>query len=417
MNIQQSVFRQTGLMIEGSDVKNGIQEAISKLSEPLVILEMATGTGKSLSALKLAQGLNTLIVCKQKEHFKTWEGEIDKWNINLPNRKIICYQSLSKEEGNEYDMIILDEVQGLSYARSMALARVRTKRYVALSATIPEEVRFRLTLFSKSIRIIRIPVNKAIEWKLIPSPKINVIECPLDNTRRYLKYQRHQKRFPPGVTTIYWQQWNQYKLKFMNLDVICTEHEYYQLLEEEFIAARELFFKQPDCKRKPENMSEQTRYFYNSFLQKGGMRKKFLGGLRTKYVRALMKKLEGQRLIVFANDIAQCDTLAGNYPTVHSKSDEKNVVEKFNNGKIDKLFSVNMLNESMNIEGEFSAILVSLGGSTIQSVQRIGRSVRNKNSQVYLFLTKNTRDSHYFDTFKQGLSDEYFTFLTLKDLI
>ena len=417
MNIVQSVYRQTGLMIEGSDVKNGIQEAISRLSEPLVILEMATGTGKSLSALKLAHGLNTLIVCKQKEHFKTWEAEISKWNINLPSYKIICYQSLSKEEGNEYEMIILDEVQGLSYARSMALARVKSKRYVALSATIPDEVRFRLIMLSKSIRIIRIPVNKAIEWKLIPSPKINVIECPLDNTRRYLLYQRHQKRFPEGTTTIQYNQWNQYKLKFLNLDVICTEHEYYQLLEDEFLTARDAFFKCPDCKSKPENMCQQTQFFYNNFLQKGGMRKKFLGKLRTKYVQALMKKLEGQRIVVFANDIEQCNVLGEGYPVVHSKSKDKKVVEQFNSYQLDKLFSVRQLDESMNLEGEFSAIVISLGGSSIQSIQRLGRALRSNDSQIYLFYTRNTRDDSYFKTFKEGLDDSYFTFLTLKEIL
>lgn len=415
MNIQQSVYRQTGLMIEGNDIKNGLQEAVSKLSDPFIILEWGTGSGKSKSALMLSKGLKTLILCKQEKHFKTWTDEMEKWDLHPSSYVIKCYQSLSKLAGEYYDIVIMDECHSLTESRLQALKQLRFKRLVGLSATIPQEVMSRLRSIGKP-RVISIPVNKAIEWKLIPSPKINVIECPLDNTRRYLKYQRHQKRFPPGITTINWQQWNQYKLKFMNLDVICTEHEYYQLLEDEFIGAREAFFKQPDCRLKPNLMCQQTQFFYNNFLQKGGMRKKFLGGLRTKYVQALMKKLEGQRLVVFANDIPQCNTLAGTYPTVHSKSNEKQVVEKFNKGEIDKLFSVNMLNESMNLEGEFSSIVVSLGGSTIQSIQRLGRNLRHEDSQMFIFKTSSTRDDSYFDTFKQGLKDEYFTFLTLKDV-
>lgn len=402
-------------MIEGSDVKNGIQEAVSKLQEPFLILEWATGTGKTRASLKVSKGLKTLILCKQEKHFKTWTDEMERWDLYPSEYVIKCYNSLSKLAGEHFDIVLMDECHCLSEARLKALQQVSFSYLVGLSATIPQEVMFRLKMLGKP-RVIKIPVNKAIEWKLIPSPKINVIECPLDNTRRYLKYQRHQKRFPPGITTIQYNEWNNYKLKFMNLDVICTEQEYYNLLEDEFIAARKTFFEQPDCKAKPENMCKQTQFFYNNFLQKGGMRKKFLGVLRTKYVQALMKKLEGQRLVIFANDIEQCNTLGQGYPVVHSKSSDKGVVEQFNNYKLDKLFSVRQLDESMNLEGEFSAIVVSLGGSSIQGIQRLGRALRSDDSQIFIFRTLNTRDDSYFKTFKEGLDDSYFTFLKINEI-
>lgn len=414
--IQASVFRQTGLTIEGSDIKDGLQMAVGKLSDPFLILEWSTGSGKTKACLSLCQGKKTLFLCKQEKHFQTWRDEIIKWGLHPSEYDIYCYQSLPKLAGRHYDVIAMDEAHAVTEARLQALKQLTWNRLICLSATIPMEVHQRLFKLGKP-RIIRVPIAKAIEWKMVPVPKINVIKVPLDNSNRYLIYQRHRKRFGTSVTRIDFNQWNQYKTKWMNLDVLCTEKEYYSILEEEFLAARKSFFEQPDCKAGKGRMCQQTEYFYNNFLQRGGMRKKFLGAIRTPIIKKLMQKLEGQRLVVFANSIEQCNQLGEGYPVVHSKSKDEAVVEQFNNYQLDKLFSVNQLNESMNLEGEFSSIIVSLGGSTVISVQRLGRNCRHADSQMFLFLTEGTRDEAYFKDFKQGLDESFFNYLPLNSIL
>jgi len=411
---QTLVFRQTGLHIEGSDIKNGIQDAVGKLSDPFLILEWSTGAGKSKACLSLCQGKKTLFLCKQEKHFQTWKDEIEKWDLHPSSYDMYCYQSLSKLSGRHYEIIVTDETHALTDARLKALKQLTWDRLIGLSATIPMETYQRLNKLGKP-RVIRIPIAKAIEWQMIPIPRINVIKLPLDNSRKYLLYQRHQKRFGTTSTRIDFNQWNQYKTKWMNLDVVCTEKEYYSLLEEEFLAARKSFFEQPDCKAGKGRMCQQTEFFYNNFLQRGGMRKKFLSTIRTPIVKKLMEKLEGQRLVVFANSIEQCNILGEGYPVVHSQSKDKKVVEQFNSYELDKLFSVKQLDESMNLVGDFSAIVISLGGSTIQSLQRLGRSVRSDKSQMFLMLTPETRDDAYFKTFKEGLDESFFNYVKIPE--
>lgn len=420
MNIQQSVLRQTGLLIPentplGNPLKTAIQEAVfNQCKEDYIILDWATGTSKTRAALLHCENKIVHFSCKQDKHKQTWLDEISQWNLNPAEFTTGCHKSIDKYTNKYYDVVVIDEGHGVTDRMIPIIKNMNYGKLIIVSGTFPQHVYSRLYKIGKP-RIIKIPVSKAIEWKLIPSPKINVVEVPLDNTIRNLIYRRHQARFKT-TQTIQYNQWNIYKTKFMNLDVLCTQKEYYDILEDEFVTARKLFFEQPDYRNKPEMMCQQTQFFYNSFLQKGGMRKKFLGIIRTPIVQRLMKKLEGQRLVVFSNDINQCNILGQGYPVVHSKSKDKEVIEQFNNYELDKLFSVKQLDESMNLEGEFSAIIVSLGGSTIQSVQRLGRSLRSENSEIFIFHTPNTRDDHYLKEFKQGLDDSFFTYLKLDDL-
>lgn len=420
MNIQQSVYRQTGLIIPegtplGNPLKSAIQEATLTCPENILVFEWATAVSKTRGALLHCQGISMLNVCKQITHFETWTKEMEKWNLHPSSYVQTTYNSLRKYVGMSFDIIVVDEAQRLTETSFNELKQINFKKIIFCSATIPDEVHARIRQLGKP-RIINIPDYKGIEWKLIPVPKITVIDFPLDNTNRYLRYQRHQKRFPPGITTIHFNDWNQYKFKFMNLDVICTQYEYYQLLEDEFISAREAFFKQPDCRMKPNLMSQQTQFFYNNFLQKGGMRKKFLGTIRTQIVQTLIDKFKNDRLVVFANSTEQCNLFANGLPVVHSKSKDKHVIQMFNEGKINQLHCINMADESINLEGKFKAIHVNMTGSKIKSTQRRGRAARHVDSETFVFYSRNTVDDGYFIKFKGQLKDEYFTFLTLKDI-
>jgi superfamily II DNA or RNA helicase len=82
-------------------------------------LAWETGTGKTLTALKIAENFkNVLIICPASTTHSVWQSEIEKWNINIPNYKIISYDKFRKNyhsilKKNFWNLIILDEAHKL----------------------------------------------------------------------------------------------------------------------------------------------------------------------------------------------------------------------------------------------------------------------------------------------------------------
>jgi SNF2 family DNA or RNA helicase len=82
-------------------------------------LAWETGTGKTLTALKIAENFkNVLIICPASTTHSVWQSEIEKWNINLKNYKIISYDKFRKNHQSIlnqtfWNFIILDEAHKL----------------------------------------------------------------------------------------------------------------------------------------------------------------------------------------------------------------------------------------------------------------------------------------------------------------
>ncbi len=113
-----------------------------------VCLEWATGTGKTLAALKMKDVVNTgnaLLVCKESTHLDSWMAEMDKHNYPAMDRML--YASLHKLD-RQYDLIILDEVHALTWKRVDALRKwiAGGARVIALSATLNPDKKYCLWL-------------------------------------------------------------------------------------------------------------------------------------------------------------------------------------------------------------------------------------------------------------------------------
>lgn len=110
MNIVKEVKQLLGIDIAGSDIRNEIQDALSKVVHPFKIYEICTGFGKSLTAMKEMDGQECLIACSQVVHFQNWIDDAIKWNIDSSRWQFTAYNSLHKYNVNQYDYLVLDEV-------------------------------------------------------------------------------------------------------------------------------------------------------------------------------------------------------------------------------------------------------------------------------------------------------------------
>ena len=111
-------------------------------------LAWETGTGKTLTALKIAENFkNVLIICPASTTHPVWQSEIEKWNINIPNYKIISYdkfrrnyQSILKE--NFWNLIILDEAHKLKNIKAKItniIMKIFPKTYKIMLSGTPFE--------------------------------------------------------------------------------------------------------------------------------------------------------------------------------------------------------------------------------------------------------------------------------------
>jgi SNF2 family DNA or RNA helicase len=111
-------------------------------------LAWETGTGKTLTALKIAENFkNVLIICPASVVKNVWQAEIEKWNINLKRVKIISYDKFRihyKEILNEawWDFLILDEAHKLKNVRAQItklIMKIFPKTYKIMLSGTPFE--------------------------------------------------------------------------------------------------------------------------------------------------------------------------------------------------------------------------------------------------------------------------------------
>lgn len=377
---------------------------------PAVLLEFATGVGKTKPAIRASVDKQTvLVVHKQLVHKKNLTEEFLKWlpDYNMDKVTFSTYASLHKLVGTKWDYVIMDEVHGITERNLEYLKEVRMEKLVMLSATVPYEKRrlissLTMHLFQKRYVRFEIPLIQAIRTGILPTPELVVIDRYLDSTERDLVYYRQKnKDFKP--IQVPFQERTKYP--YNNLNIICSEYEYYQCLCEDMEYWKKRYFMQ----------GEEWQKF--KWLQFGSRRKNWLSDLKTDLAIQLKGKLTGQRFVCFTNSIAQCEKISGDKVAVHSKSeDNQQIIDSYNNGLRDELYCVNMLNESMNLTSLDYAILVTLSGAEIQNVQRFGRSTRAKRPVIYILRVPYTRDEDNFKKFLGELSEDFVTYKSIEEI-
>ena len=380
--------------------KTEIQDYIVTLSKLYtnLLLELATGLGKTLSAIRIIErvGGKWIIVIAETNHELNWIEEFKKHNKEqlLENVTFVCYQSLHKVIG-DYNYCYDECHHLMSDKRLNCLYNISqiqfNKHNIFLSATMTWKQKESIKNIFYTLFEFKINISKAIELGLLPKPSVYLIPVELDDTKRNLTFNFSKTK-----------------------SITCTQAGYYKLITDRVNYYKEKFFE------------ERTDRYKLAWLKAGNDRKKFLANCKTNAAVDLVNKLQNKRFICFAGSINQanevnyaCFKNVGTYSVIHSKRTKKvreKVLEEFNKGELSHLFAVGMLKEGMNLSNIEVGIIIQLDNVERYFSQIHGRILRSIAPEQYVLFIENTQDEVYVNTALNGFNMDYVATINLDEL-
>ena len=357
-----------------------------------VLLSMATGAGKSripIEFIKAVPNISKVAILVPTEELRdnNWREEFEKWGAKKywdKNVESHCYASGSKIKGNEYDLVIMDEAHRITELSYEFFIDNKITKVLALTATEPEKLD-KIDLFhnlnfeGKYVLTIDDAINKGI----IADYKITVVYTHLNNSIRYVQAGSKDN---PFMTT----ERKQYEYLSSRLRMLSNE---------QFLSPRQHGLKKM-------LVLKRMHLIYN-------LRSKLMAA---KYLKDNVLETDSRNLL-FCGSIDQAEKLC-KY-TVHSKRDNVDL-EKFKEGTINQLASVDILNEGVNIENVDGAMVVQLRSSQIQFIQRIGRTLRVRpghKSNIYVIVCKGTQDEVWMENALRNLDQSKIEYKLINDYI
>ena len=148
-------------------------QAILDIADKPLLLQIGTGVGKTRIAIELLRKWDAkkIFILVPKVALKqSWLDEMAKWNFDLAGKTIDiqCYQSIHKYAETEWDAIVCDEGHHVSERCQEILETMNFNHFVALSATVPKEVRQRLKDIVPNLTDYRVTARKAITDNILP---------------------------------------------------------------------------------------------------------------------------------------------------------------------------------------------------------------------------------------------------------
>ncbi len=352
-----------------SGIRNDVQqEALTKaLSFKRCGLGISMGVGKTLIGLRYLQEIYNeapikfLIVAPKVSIFKSWEEEAEKFGIDeaiMANTTFSTYISLSKQD-LDYDVLILDECHSLLYTHQDWLNQFKG-RILGLTGTPP---RWRNSEKGEMVEkfcpiVFKYIVDEAVVDNILNDYRIIIHKLYLD-PKKNLKVE------------------NKGKVWFT------SEFDSY-----EYWTRRVAQASTPKAKQIMSVLRMKAMMDFKS---------------KEVYAKTLLDQTD-EKCLVFANTIAQARRLC-EYTYDSENPDSEDNLEKFSNGKLDKLACVLQLSEGVNIKNLKEGIILHAYGNERKSSQRIGRLLRlnpDECATVHILCYDGTIDEKWVD---QALAD------------
>jgi superfamily II DNA or RNA helicase len=380
-----------------------------------VILRWATGCGKSKMTIDLVNNVlknfssskpaYVLFVVAERAHINNWKEEMKKWNLNSSKMEctIICYNSLPKMVDKLFDVVVLDEGHhAFTEKRKEALKRIYANNVYILSATLSyAKVHEAEEIYGKFVTST-VSLKKAIKEDVLPDPKIYVIGLTLDNTKVNQKVIGVKGKNPIEVS---YEDRFKYITKKIPCVIKCTEYQKYNHIT----SSMDYWKDRYTVSNRPMDK--------NKWVNLGSQRKRFIGELKTEYVKDLISKLKDKRYICFCTSVAQAVSLNGKY-TVSSRrttSANQSVIDAFNNKETNSLFAVSMLTEGMNLTDIDACVITQLDGQQRLFIQKLGRSLRSKSPLAFIFYYKGTQDENYLKQAIENIDEKFVEYMNVED--
>lgn len=300
-----------------------------------------------------------------------WKNDqIPKWN-NDPkfNPTFIQYASFVNEDkikDIDFDSVLWDEGHHITERCRDIIFKYRNKfnniPMVILSATVNKEKMDILKSIFVYIHTVKVSMSQAVEADRLPSPKIIFVKCKLNSsdTATYMELNKQFEYYKAGSKT---NQFMMTKMKRLAKDI-------YEWLSD---------------KKVP--ITKMLLYLYKDYGK-----------------------------LTFCSNIEQCEEL-GLYP-VHSKNKKsKELIDKFNKGKIKNLTSCRVLLEGVNLKGCKIGIFNYLSPTLRIQVQSCGRILRHKEPVLIFTYYEGTKEEKIVNNIYEQYKDVSEVIITNEDKI
>lgn len=390
-----------------NEIKTALQEREFQAlkDKHRVILRWATGCGKSKMAIDLVNNAphgRVLFLVAERAHIKNWQEEFQKWGLQEADVTIICYNSLHKQKGEHYDVIVFDEAHHVFTEKRLEILWSLKADYIyLLSATLSiGKIAEIEDIYGKFI-VSTVSLKEAISKEILPDPNVYLLPMELDNTKVNQEIKIGKGKNP--IVAPY-KDIKKYMYKSTPSIIQCTEKQKY-----EYLTQRMEYYK-----GKYEMSGSQI--YHNLWVNTGSQRKRFLGELKTDSVRKLIKSLSTRkRFICFCASVAQAETLSKTN-TISSKRTSKfnqATIDAFNKKLINRLYAVGMANEGLNLNDIEIGIIVQLDGKERLFIQKFGRSLRAEDPVAYIFYYKDTQDEKYLNNALDKIDSKFIKVLNI----
>jgi superfamily II DNA or RNA helicase len=339
-----------------------------------VVICWSTGVGKGRAVMRCIDASPStkpwLVLCPEIAQVENFKRDLVKHKMEyLLEGKIadvICYASFKNYTGGQYNLA-LNECHRLSELREDIAKTVSFDQIISDSATIPSEVRKRLEKIHPFYEY-NISMMQAVQMGILPEPRITLVPCVLDDTKRYIESTRFIKgKRQPYLTT------QQQKLNDLNEELKYWQDRYEQKWES---------------------------WALNKVKNLGMQRKRLLAECKTESCRWLLSALQEKKLVCFTGTVDQAILLGGGN-SVHSKRTPKaneKIIEKFNKGEIKQIFANRMMREGMNLDDIEAGIIVQLDSGEdegLNFIQMTGRTMRAEAPEIFILYVKDSQDEKY----------------------
>ena len=362
-----------------------VSKEIQSIKSNNILLELATGFGKTLEGIKLIARDNPksiLILAPRLSIIESWKAEFKKWGYEklLDITVFSTYVGLNKYANQSFSTICFDEAHHISERVLEILETIDRKHNILLSATIVKSKKKEIELAFPNLTTYSIKLKEAIDNNVLPDPTVYLIPYYLDNKNKDILLPIKSNKKGKSVICDYIDRWKYLKDKsYGNITIRCTQLE----------AINELSSKIDYLKRM--YMRSHNDSFKNKWLQMAGQRLKMLGTFKTSIVLNLQVLLKNHRCITFCNSIEQTEIL-GKYCINSNNKNSLNLIKSFNEGKINHITSCNMLSEGVNLVDCKIGIFASLNSSEILIAQKNGRLLRHESPVLIIPYYKHTRE-------------------------
>lgn len=385
-----------------------VQE-ILKLPNESLLLELPTSFGKSKVAIELIRKYartDVLIVVPRLVLIKNWLDELKKWKFDR-KVKITTYKSLDKHCG-VWDVVIFDECQHYTErCQEIIDEGYHIDHAIGLSATVPFEIKMRLADSFPQMKSYKVTAKEAIDEEILPDPKVFLLKLYLDNTYRNQQIILNPKKGNPLVVD-YPNRWGHLKDKSRMIIINCTPTEYYLYVSQKIDWIKKQYF-----------MTNQA-YQKNQWLFQSGNRLKWLSAQKNDIVKQILEILDNYRTLTFCSDIKQTEIL-GQFCINSKNNHSEELLQGFNDEKIDHITACNMLNEGINLRNCQVGIYANLNSSQVIVKQRLGRILRHQDPMIVIPYFYGTRDAELVENMMKDYNPELVTEVTdiekLKKLI